>query len=243
MSEATLIAHRGARPITYDELALIEPPAPTATWFPAKHSEVYSTVVEALTAANFGIKKYNMAIGHDGDRMFATLDLTTPLSEGVALSVGIRNSNDKSFPLGFCAGSRVFVCDNLAFKSDLLVKRKHTRFGSDRFEEAICQAVQGLTVFKEAEMKRIESYKDAPLSDDRAAGVILKAYEKKVISHLNLAEVIQEWREPTFPDFRERNLWSLFNAFTFALRGQAESNPQRFASTTIHLQEMLDMAV
>jgi hypothetical protein len=33
------------------------------------------------------------------------------LCPGVSLAVGIRNSWDQSFPLGFCAGARVFVCD------------------------------------------------------------------------------------------------------------------------------------
>src|SRR4051812_22884309 len=62
-------------------------------------------------------------------RLFATVDLGSPLATGVTLAVGIRNSFDKSLPLGFVAGNRVFVCDNLAFRSDLSVKRKHTRFG------------------------------------------------------------------------------------------------------------------
>lgn len=39
------------------------------------------------------------------------------------------------------AAALVFVCYNLAFRSELLVRRKHTRFGHTRFVEAIAQAV------------------------------------------------------------------------------------------------------
>lgn len=40
--------------------------------------------------------------------------------------VGLRNSHDKRFLVGISFGSRVFVCDNLAFTGDHVVKRKHT---------------------------------------------------------------------------------------------------------------------
>jgi hypothetical protein len=59
--------------------------------------------------------------------------------------VGVRNSVDKSFPLGFCAGARVFICDNLAFRSELLVKRPHTINGERRFNQAIAEAVSQLS--------------------------------------------------------------------------------------------------
>ena len=69
----------------------------------------------------------------DGSRFFGTLDLASPLAERTSLCVGIRNSTDQSFPLGFVAGSRVFVCDNLAFRSELMVRRKHTLHGERDF--------------------------------------------------------------------------------------------------------------
>jgi hypothetical protein len=40
--------------------------------------------------------------------------------------VGLRNSHDKSFPVGIAFGSRVFVCDNAAFIADHVIKRRHT---------------------------------------------------------------------------------------------------------------------
>src|SRR4051794_22782675 len=144
--------------------------------------------------------------------MFATMDLATPLGSGVALAVGIRNSTDKSLPLGFCAGSRVFVCDNLAFRSELLVRRKHTRNGRDRFEEAICRAVDSLGVFREQEAERIGRLRRTELSDQAAESWMLRGYERGIVSHRLLPRLIKEWRQPSFEEFRERTLWSLFNA-------------------------------
>ena len=88
-------------------------------------------------------------------QFFATLDLAASIGTGVALSVGIRNSIDKTLPLGFCAGNRVFVCDNLSFSAELLVNRKHTVNGGARFREAIALAAGRLRVFRASEAARV----------------------------------------------------------------------------------------
>jgi hypothetical protein len=129
----------------------------------------------------------------------------------------------------------VFVCDNLAFRSDLLVARKHTRFGHTRFGEAICKAVGSLTQFKEAERLRIKRFAETEITDQRAESMILRAYEQDIISHPALPRVLKEWRAPSFEDFRPRTLWSLFNAFTTALADRAKSSPQQFAGQTMRL--------
>jgi hypothetical protein len=42
------------------------------------------------------------------------------------LAVRLRNSCDKSCPIGHAFGSRVFVCDRLTFVSDHAIRRQHT---------------------------------------------------------------------------------------------------------------------
>jgi hypothetical protein len=168
------------------------------------------------------------------------MDLTSPVAAGVNLCVGVRNSIDKSLPLGFCAGNHVFVCDNLCFRSELLVTRKHTRFGQDRFQEAIAHAVQSLNQFKETEAARIGKFQETILQEEWASHLLLKAYERKLISHLLLPQVLQEWREPQFAEFQTRTLWSFLNAFTTVLRDRQKSNPQQFAATTMALQDLFD---
>src|SRR5205823_2581486 len=137
VATSSLITHCGARQVERADLDKIEAPPATGTWFPVKHATVIDTVSQALTAAGFEIKAAKYALSRGDARLFSTMDLGTSLGSGVNLAVGVRNSTDKSLPLGFIAGSRVFVCDNLAFRSELLVRRKHTRFGQERFGEAI----------------------------------------------------------------------------------------------------------
>ena len=125
-AKSALVLHCGAREVTREELARVATPAATETWFPVSHDTCVATVQESLTAAGFEIRQMRFGLARNDARMFATVDLASPLATGVSLAVGIRNSLDKSLPLGFCAGSRTFVYDNLSFGSDLVVNRKHT---------------------------------------------------------------------------------------------------------------------
>jgi hypothetical protein len=236
----SLITHCGARVVTREELNRVEPPPATATWFPVKHSLVIDTVSQSLQEAGFRIERTQFALSRSDARLFATMDLASPLASGVNLAVGIRNSIDKSLPLGFVAGARVFVCDNMAFRSELLVTRKHTRNGATRFQEAICQATQSLVQFRDVEAQRIRRFQALELPDVRADSVMLRAYEHGVVSHRLLPQVIKEWRTPSFEEFSERTAWSLLNAFTTSLGGRLKTNPQQFAALTIRLQDLLD---
>src|SRR5262249_13800618 len=157
----------------------------------------------------------------DGSRFFGTLDLGTALGSGVTLAVGVRNSVDKSFPLGFVAGNRVFCCDNLAFKAELSVRRKHTVRREARFAEGISAAIASLPQFKAVEAARIKAMMYQQLSDDQADALILRAFEKGIISTHHLPRVIHEWREPQFEDFQPRTAWSLLNCFTTVLADRA----------------------
>ena len=193
-------------------------------------------------SSGFAVPRAQFGLARTDARMFATLDLTSELAPGVTLSVGVRNSTDKSFPLGFAAGSRVFVCDNLAFRSDILVTRKHTRFGRQRFEGEIVRAVVTLGAFQQHEARRVLALQSHELPDERAEALMLRAFEAGVASHRSLPAVIAEWREPSFDAFRPRTGWSLLNAFTTALGGRAKSNPQEYARTTMRLGGMIDEA-
>jgi hypothetical protein len=240
MLMSQLILHRGARAVSREELDEVPTPNPTNTWFPVGHSHVLDQATETLGKAGFLVRKQSLALSREGARFFGTLDLEVPLVTGVHLAVGLRNSIDQSLPLGFCAGSRVFVCDNLSFQSELLVNRKHTRNGQARFAEAIALAVQSLHAFRQAEAQRIRKFQHRELTDENADALILRVYEKNFVSYRALPRVISEWRNPSFEDFQPRTLWSLLNAFTTILGERHQSNPQQFASLTIGLQAFLE---
>src|SRR5262249_11899597 len=158
MATSSLVLHRGARPVTEEELRQFRAPPPEGRWYPVSHARVVATVKTTLREAGYEIRKEQFGLLRGAGRVLGTLALGTPIGSGLTLAVGIRNSVDKSFPLGFCAGNRVFVCDNLAFRSELLVRKKHTLNGERNFVKSIAGAVASLTSFKEQEADRIRRF-------------------------------------------------------------------------------------
>src|SRR6185437_4182056 len=239
MPGTQLVLHCGAQECSREHLKTVEPPPSTRTWYPIKHSDVLDAVLETVDLTGFAVERMRLALSRHGAQFFGTLDLRCPIADGVGLAVGIRNSINQTLPLGFVAGTRVFVCDNLAFRSELLVNRKHTLNGNARFREAIVQAVQGLETFRAVESRRVELMRAAALTDVEAESLMLRAYERRIVSHRLLPDVIRGWREPGHDDFQARTAWSLYNAFTGALADRARSNPQQHAALTMRLAALL----
>jgi hypothetical protein len=235
--------HKGGRLCSPDELKAVPTPPPEGRWHPVAHAAVLDTVATTLAGAGYAVKSQRLALARDGKRFFGTLDLTTPLTpEGtVALAVGVRNSTDKSFPLGFCAGSRVFVCDNLAFNAELLVKRKHTRFAALRWNNEIAEAVQKLPGFALAEEARIARLMTTFLTDDQALALLVRAMETHVIAAPTIPKVLAEWRAPKcdYGTGERPTAWKLLNCFTTVLGKRAVSNPAEYAGQTIRLNALL----
>jgi hypothetical protein len=237
--DSKLVLHTGAKPVSREQLARVACPDGTDTWKPVPHLTVLDLISTMLGHAGFQIDKEQLGLTRDEHRFFGTLDLRNELAAGVNLSVGIRNSTDQSLPLGFCAGNRVFVCDNLAFSSELIVRRKHTKNGELRFREAISLAVQDLTQFHRAETRRIEFMQETSLCPYEAEAFLIAAFEQGLLSARTLRQAIAAYRKPAFDWGPQDRVWHLFNAMSLSMQPRAKSNPQQFALTTMRLMAML----
>jgi hypothetical protein len=241
MASSSLMLHRGGKLVTAQELEQFRAPPPEGRWYPVAHARVRDRVRETLEAAGYQVRKEQLAVARDGQQFFGVMDLATPVSgELVSLSVGVRNSVDKTFPLGFCSGSRVFICDNLAFRSELLVRRKHTLNGEWRFNHAIAEAVSQLASFRDEEARRVEVLQNTELSDVLAELLILRAWERGVIGAHQLPRVVEQWRKPSHEEFSGRTAWSLFNAITAALKERSVTQPRSFVAATMQLHHLLE---
>jgi hypothetical protein len=238
-TNGTLLNHCGARVVDRDALREIETPHSTKTWFPIAHQDVLDCVEDTLDKSGFAIRRSQLSVSNFDQRFFGVLDIESTLAEGVTLSVGVRNSNDKSFPIGFCVGNRTFVCDNLAFSSQIVINKRHTRHGSDRFQEGIANAIVSLTEYRDMEARRIERLQTAKVNDSTAESVILKAWDKRIIGTRMLRPLLDEWREPTFDDFTDRTAWSLLAAFTHVAKPRQRRYPLKAALEVMKFQSLL----
>jgi len=203
-----------------DMIRDIKAPAPTDSWHPISHRQAFDLTVDALdrhgmeiTGAEFGLA------GKTGiERFFGALDVRARedghRNPDFSMSIGIGNSIDKSFPYRLVGGERVFVCSNLMFSGDFSVKRKHTSQIMEQLPELIDANIGSYLsrfVDREAEIAR---WKETEIGDQEAAYTIMEAIRNRAVISKQAERVYNEWREPRHPEFKDRTVWSLQNAFT-----------------------------
>jgi hypothetical protein len=148
-------------------------------------------------------------------------------ADDFGLVVGLRNSHDKSFPAALALGSRVFVCDNLAFSGEVKLSRKHTKHIWRDLPGLVERAVGRLADLRDLQTRRIDAYKASPLTDERIVhDLVVRAVYAQALPATQVVDVVNEWRRPR-PEFQPRTAWSLFNAFTEVLKGSLTLLPTR----------------
>jgi hypothetical protein len=181
------------------------------------------------------IKSEEHALYNKGDRYFGLLHLDS--TNGSNTVVGVRNSHDKSFPAGLSMGNRVFVCDNLSFSGDVVLKRRHTKYIERDLDNLIYRAVGRLGELKVAQEQRLLAYQNRPLTDQEAHSMMIRALRARAVNGDQVARVAKEWEEPTYEPFKPRTVYSLFNGFTEVLKGTA---PISLVKRSMVLQGLFD---
>ena len=221
----TLMLHRDAKALDYDGLRALDTPPATPTHVPIPHFRVVDMLKTTLGMYGHEVVSEHHGITEDGMRYFGLLSLRSPYT-GYEDTCGLRNSHDRSFPVGVGFGSRVFVCDNLAFIADHVIKRKHTANLKRDLPGIIGELIEPLAVHREAQHKTIDRYRHTMLTDMQADHAIMGMYREGIINVQRIADVEKQWREPAFAEFKEeRSAWRLFNAATYALTGRIVERP------------------
>lgn len=228
MKSCNLVLHCGAAAVERSQVRSVPTPFSTPTWTPIPHLRIVEQVERALAAANLAIVNQAHALSHGGDRYFGLIQVATTRTVGdYALVLGLRNSHDKRFPAGLVAGAQVFVCDNLSFHGEVELSRKHTRFIGRDLPLLTERAIGQLQERWHHQETRIDRYRDYTLGDRDAHDLMVRAVDVGVCPVTALTKVVQEWREPSHDAFRPRTVWSLFNGFTEALKGNLALLPAR----------------
>lgn len=234
-----LVCHKGARRVERHELANVETPEPTKTFYPMSHSAVTDEVTSNLVSSGFQLVREEYALSKNDQQFFGVLDLKTELSDGVCLSVGIRNSVNQTLSAAMCAGERVFVCDNLAFSGEIAIARKHTVNVREGFREKVQLAISTLHQYAEVSEARIEGLQKRFLPNQEAESLLLRSYEKGVVSPRTLPRLLDEWRNPSYPEFEVRTAWSMLQAYTHIIKGRQKERPIEAATECMRFKQFL----
>ena len=114
-----------------------------------------------------------------------------------------------------------------SFSGEVKLARKHTRFINRDLPRLVQSAVGKLMDRWHHQDTRLANYKLADLDDRTAHDLVIRSCDVGVVPNRTIPDVLREWREPRHEEFEPRNIWSLFNAFTEALKGNLIELPRR----------------
>lgn len=206
-------------------LAGITTPDPVGRWHPIPHSLLVDEVDTALQSLNMRIVHDTYKLDNDGARMFGMLQIANCKDDGdFSFVAGIRNSHDKACRAGLAVGLGVFICSNLQFRGEIVIGTKHTTNILERLPQLVQGAIGQLGSKWDKEGVRVEQYKNHGISLREGNDLLIKAARAEVFPRTQFMDIADEWETPRHPEFKERNVWSLFNSVTEHLKPRANSN-------------------
>lgn len=224
-----LVLHCGAAHVEPEQLERVRTPQAEGRWQPIGHAELAAQVRRGL--ANAGMKVLNEAhaLNREGAQYFGLMQVAIDGHENDEWGtvVGLRNSHDKRFPAALAMGSSVFVCDNTAFTGQVVLARRHTTHIRRDLPEVTARAVGQLAEFAGQTERRAEAYRNHGVANTEAHDLIVRALDAQAITTTMVPKVLEQWRAPNHAEFKDRNLWSLYNAFTETLKGGLLKLPRR----------------
>jgi hypothetical protein len=211
--------HVDGKEVKREELDLIPMPEESDTYKPVSH---YHLANKLLTVSQVILKDYmivgeHYGLARNGNQMFAYFKFQKEVGD-LALSLAFRNSYDRSMSIGLAVGASVFVCDNLALQGEIVVMKKHTKNVWMALENT---CIQTLYKSQECFARIVEdsmAMKNRELDDSEAFKIMGLLYGRNIVGPRQLTVVKEQWLKPTHDEFQPRNLWSLYNACTEALK-------------------------
>ena len=257
-----LMLHAGAKAIDRDALAVL--PLPTARG--SRHVirpfiDDVELVDRFLGENGFVIAEEAFGTKTDANgfptQFFGALEIKPKVLTGeyipaagqkdFALTVGIRGSYDQSLPRGLAVGSRVFVCDNLAFSGEINAYAKQTTHIGARIERLLADAVARVPVMAELQTKRFEAYRNYALSKPKGDAILIEAVRMGVLNPSDIGKAIKEWDEPSRAEHAAdgKTVWTVWNAITEAIKPANTDRPHVLSAwqRTVPLTQYLDRGV
>jgi len=229
-----LVLHRGGWEATKADLACVPVPPSTDSYVPVPYGRFVEEI--ALHVPRFGLRIISeaFALARDGQQMFGVLTCTNGQgSEDFALAIGLRNSYDRSLSAQLLAGTRVFVCDNLAFSGEAKASRKHTPNVFRDLPDMIYRMLSQVRTLQDHTLAEIAILKARELEPREAHRLMVETIRCNAMPASLLPKVLDRWEKPAQSElFGGRNAWLLFNAFTEVLKTRS---PRQQMEDTLRL--------
>lgn len=226
-----------------DKSEVIKVPQPkfTATWHPVSHKRVITSLENALENAGIGVMSEQYSLGNEGKRMFGVWNLDIGHDKKTCYSLGFRNSLDKSFAVGICAGTNVFVCSNMMFSGSFIEFRRHTSgMDEDRLIQTADDAVEGAVI----EMKKLKKWhkglREVWMDQDEKKCIVYDMITSNVFSGGKIRQYLKHLEEEKKLLKDKDNMTNLYNLHGAATRLMRDWNLLKISKSTKRLKMVCD---
>lgn len=235
---SNLLMHTGGNYVSLNDLRNIPLPPETKTYKPVSHFDLAMNLADISSGLLRGYEheKSQFGLARDGNQMFALMQFRNGVSDSMGLSIGFRNSYDKSMSVGIAIGASVIICDNLCLTGEIAIMRKHTQNVWLDLEELTITTVYRSQHNFHRILEDSEVMQERYLSNDDAFKLLGLLYGNDVITPRQIPVVRKEWLNPSHDEFVDRNIWSFYNASTEALK---TCPPNKIMEKHIALHEIL----
>ena len=216
-----------AKIVDFSELGMIRVPDQTETYVPVSHQELVTKIKEAGTK-HYGVSPYQekLEVNHRGQQMFGSMVFhhgSSLSGSGMDRNIGFRNSYDKTLPIGLCGGAQITVCSNLMFVGDIIKMRKHTQNVQDDLDVLIQKLFADVDRRYNTALEDRQSMREIAFSDKQVGDYLGQLFvNEHILNGSQMNKAAKEWFES--PVFKERTLWSAYNACTEALKTAHPAN-------------------
>jgi hypothetical protein len=218
--------------VTIQDLNQIPLPEKTSSYTPVAHGDLIQTIEQNLSNnfPHLSIVSRDYMLNNTGQQFVGKLniqDASNPNTE-LNMSLGFRNSYDKSMAVGLASGAQVLVCSNGMLSGEMSLLRKHTSNVWSDIDSLVFQCLNRLEsnfeqikddmqkmkehVISKQDLHRItgELFMDKQLITAQQMGIIRK--EIKFSDHFSMVNP------------KDMTLWNLYNNVTESLKVEHPSS-------------------
>ena len=213
------------------DVRMVPVPATTRTYTPMPHGDLIDLlevqVGHHLPQYQVADKQFGLA--REGQQLFGLMTLEQSYRQAeehlslredrLDISIGFRNSYDKSMSVGVVGGAKVFVCDNMMMHADAVkIMKRHTKNVLKEFDYMLYTSIPELQA-QFVQMKDAKRDLECiEVEHEQGYEFLGRMFGNKLLTPVQLSSAVDDWRTPSFETFKTRNAWSLYNAATWGLK-------------------------
>jgi hypothetical protein len=184
---------------------------------PIPHSQLIETTSQSFQMSGYNLNDWKYLLSNDNQRMISSFTITRsdlPMYEDWSFTGAIMTSTNSTLSARLLFGQTVGVCDNGCVWAEHILKHKHTENAPTNLKYMILEKAQNLLTVVDKIHKETEAMKYKLMSDPQAHDYLVQSCIKGVLKWQHAPLVLEQWNNPEHEEFKPRNQWSLFNAYT-----------------------------